>query len=129
MFPNRRKRKRRDIRQTAPVIILEQAPLDPQRYAPHSLRLQVLARDKYQCYYCHRKITNDTANMDHRVPWKRRGQTILVNLVASCQRCNKAKGNMTVNQYKEYLRKPKRGRKRPPLAPDWTNVMQVRFVR
>ena len=67
--------------------------LDSARYASPGLRATVLHRDKYRCRYCQRKVTNDTANIDHVIAWKHGGTTVLRNLVASCKPCNKSKAN------------------------------------
>lgn len=67
--------------------------LDPQRYAPHEMRLAILKRDKYRCHYCKAQVTLEDANIDHQKPWKLGGKTILSNLVTACQPCNKEKGN------------------------------------
>jgi 5-methylcytosine-specific restriction endonuclease McrA len=55
--------------------------------------MSILVRDGYKCRYCGVSITNDTANMEHRIPWKYGGKTNSDNLVTSCRSCNKAKGN------------------------------------
>lgn len=66
---------------------------DTRRYADHKTRLKVLLRDKFRCRYCGKKVTMDTANIDHVRPWKRRGPTTPKNLVTACRSCNKQKGN------------------------------------
>ena len=52
-----------------------------------------MERDGYKCRYCEVELNNNTANMDHVMPWMKGGQTVVANLVACCQPCNKAKGN------------------------------------
>jgi 5-methylcytosine-specific restriction endonuclease McrA len=48
------------------------------------LRLQVLRRDAYTCYYC-----GDVANeVDHVVPKVKGGEDSLDNCVAACRKCN-----------------------------------------
>ncbi len=66
---------------------------DLPRFGTHQQRIYVLGRDGYQCRYCGRAITMESANLDHVSPFKHGGQTSVDNLVASCQECNKAKGN------------------------------------
>lgn len=80
----------------AGVVVRVVPPLDPLRYAPPVLRRKVLGRDRYQCRYCGVALTYESANIDHVKPWKHGGSTKAENLVASCQPCNKAKGNRAI---------------------------------
>lgn len=66
---------------------------DSIRYAPHDLRFEVLERDGYKCRHCRTEVTMQSANIDHVIPWKKGGPTTLQNLVSSCARCNRFKGN------------------------------------
>ena len=72
------------------------------RFGTHQQRHYVLNRDSYACRYCQCAITMETANLDHVSPHKYGGPTSVDNLVAACQRCNKAKGN---NLWKPKARK------------------------
>lgn len=65
------------------------------RFGTHQQRLYVLKRDGSQCRYCGCPVTMDTVNLDHVVPFKHNGETLVSNLVACCQLCNKRKGNST----------------------------------
>lgn len=85
---------------SGPVIVVKppdnpdnRYDMSQERYAWVSLRLQILKRDKYQCRYCACQLSNETANIDHVVPFKHGGRTTQRNLVACCLDCNKAKGN------------------------------------
>ena len=54
------------------------------------VRLQVLARDGYVCYYC----GQDATTVDHVISIKHGGDPISQdNLVAACRRCNSSKGS------------------------------------
>jgi len=68
---------------------------DQRRYASGPLRARVLLRDNYRCRYCGTGVENDTANVDHVIPWKYGGQTRMRNLVTCCRDCNRRKGNNT----------------------------------
>lgn len=88
MATRRAKRRRKNaFGLTAKPIVL-----DPVRYAPPQMRLEILARDGFCCRYCSRPITVETANIDHVVPYHKGGPTKPHNLVAACWLCNKAKG-------------------------------------
>lgn len=57
-------------------------------------RYQAVQRQNCQCVYCGRKITFQTAQMDHIVPRKGPGSSNdLPNLVAACASCNANKNN------------------------------------
>ena len=54
------------------------------------VRLQVLARDGYTCYYC----GQDATTVDHVIPIVKGGDPISHdNMVAACRRCNSSKGS------------------------------------
>ena len=54
------------------------------------VRLQVLARDGYVCYYC----GNDADTVDHIVAIKNGGDPVNPeNLLACCKKCNSSKGS------------------------------------
>lgn len=53
---------------------------------------KVFKRDGYMCRYCGR---NDVPlTVDHLVTWEEGGPSIEENLVSSCKKCNKKRGNM-----------------------------------
>jgi len=62
-----------------------------------NLREYVLSRDKHTCRYCGK--SGVILNLDHVVPRSRGGATRPDNLVASCIRCNMAKGNATATEF------------------------------
>ena len=54
------------------------------------VRLQVLARDGYVCFYC----GQDATTVDHVIPIVKGGDPISHdNMVAACRRCNSSKGS------------------------------------
>jgi len=58
----------------------------------------VFRRDGYACRYCGRDDVPLT--VDHLVLWEEGGPSIEANLVSSCRRCNKTRGN---TQYEDWL--------------------------
>lgn len=66
---------------------------DPTRYALFWQRFHILQRDGYRCRYCRSELTNETAVMDHVIPWGKGGRTVVTNMVASCRPCNRSKLN------------------------------------
>ena len=68
-----------------------------------TLRAYVIHREDHRCIYCNRKPERFT--LDHVVPRGANGPTTPGNIVAACERCNKAKGNRPVEEY--LSRRPK----------------------
>ena len=52
---------------------------------------KVYKRDDYTCQYC--GITGIPLTVDHLVLWEEGGPTTEANLVTSCKKCNKTRGN------------------------------------
>ena len=61
----------------------------------------VFKRDGYQCRYC----GNDDVplTVDHLILWEQQGPSVEENLVSSCRKCNKMRGN---TPYEEWLKHP-----------------------
>ncbi len=98
---------------------------DPVRYAPHEMRLAVLKRDDYTCRYCGTSVTLASANIDHVVPWNRHGSTVITNMVTSCGRCNKTKGNRGGIKPRHIGKKPRdqfKSRTQPYIKRDYVTV-------
>jgi len=105
-----------------PVRVISPPTTDTQRYAPHAVRMRVLRRDGYECRYCGVKVTNETANMDHVIPWRDGGKSVERNLVTACQPCNKKKLNehwqpetLTAKRRRKRRASPKPKRSQEPL--------------
>lgn len=60
---------------------------------------QVYDRDEYSCRYCGIKAVPMT--VDHVILWEESGPSTVNNLVTSCRKCNKLRGNM---QYVDWLK-------------------------
>jgi len=61
----------------------------------------VYRRDNYTCRYCGR---NDVPlTVDHLILWKDGGPSIEKNLITSCKKCNKTRGDM---KYVDWLESP-----------------------
>lgn len=75
------------------------------------VREQVLTRDNHICHYCGK--SEDKMEVDHLIPVSKGGTDELNNLVAACQKCNRAKGD----RLKPYLSPTKAS---PPNQPNLT---------
>lgn len=62
-----------------------------------SLRLRVLARDRFTCVYC--GATDLPLHCDHVMPRSRGGMDVESNLVAACAPCNSSKRAMTPEEW------------------------------
>jgi len=72
-----------------------------QRQIDSQVSWNVFRRDNFSCRYCgaeHLPLT-----VDHLVRWEDGGPSIEVNLVASCRKCNKVRGDTA---YAAWLRHP-----------------------
>ncbi len=96
------------IKDGIPQIQPTSPTVDPRRHASGVLRARVLFRDNYECRYCGVPVDNDTANVDHVVPWKLGGQTRMRNLVTCCRPCNRRKGNQVWKPKKIRRRRDRR---------------------
>lgn len=59
----------------------------------------LLNREGQRCFYCRKKITIETAELDHVVPQVIRVDHSYRNVVCSCHGCNKAKGDSEATDY------------------------------
>lgn len=51
------------------------------------------------CAYCHVGLTDDNRTLDHVIPRARGGSNATENLVLACVKCNREKGDMSVEDY------------------------------
>lgn len=87
---------------------------------PPLTRVNLLARDQYQCQYCCCSLVPGEATIDHVVPRSQGGVTTWQNVVIACHYCNRRKGGRTPTQARMALLKE-------PAVPDWLPVLGVRF--
>lgn len=64
-------------------------------FAARHIRLKILARDQYRCYWCGGQ--GDT--IDHIIPWSKGGRTNMINCVTACQECNNIRGDMPAEEF------------------------------
>jgi hypothetical protein len=58
-------------------------------FAYRYVRLKVLERDRYTCYWC----GGPGLTIDHIIPWSRGGRTNMANCVCACEKCNGERGD------------------------------------
>lgn len=80
-------------------------------------RINVYARDNFECQYCHEHLSQNELTYDHVVPRSRGGKTEWTNIVAACYACNKRKANRTPSEAGMRLyRQPARPRATPAVV-------------
>jgi len=85
-------------------------------------RLNILARDNFQCQYCGKHISFRESSLDHVFPRSRGGGHRWENLVAACHPCNRRKGGRTPEEARMMLLNK-------PAEPDWLPVLTIRMSR
>ena len=94
----------------------------PKRHVRFS-RINLMARDGFQCQYCGRRPHRAELNLDHVVPRSLGGRSTWENVVTSCVDCNRRKGGRTPRQaHLKLLRKPERPRWTPLANLMWSSV-------
>jgi len=61
---------------------------------------EVFRRDGYTCRYCGKDTVPLT--VDHLVTWEEGGPSVPENLVASCKKCNKVRGNKPLAEWLQH---------------------------
>jgi 5-methylcytosine-specific restriction endonuclease McrA len=106
------------IKMPAVVRLLRYVKLGRRR--PPLSKLNLLARDEYQCQYCEVDLSRQTSTIDHVIPKSQGGLTTWQNVVLSCASCNRKKGGNTPKQANMKLLKP-------PVQPEWLPVLSIHF--
>lgn len=101
------------------VIVLVAFDRLPRRHVRFS-RINLMARDDFQCQYCGIKPVRAELNLDHVVPRALGGRSTWENVVTSCIDCNRKKGGRTPRQANLKLKKR-------PERPRWTPLMNLMF--
>lgn len=74
------------------------------------IEITYMLKGKNRCYYCGKTFPEEKITVDHFIPLDFGGPTISENLVPVCNACNHKKGNMTFEQYQNYLELAKTGK-------------------
>lgn len=72
-------------------------------------RAMILLRDGYvKCAYCDVLVPASEFIVEHATPRSRGGGSTIMNLVGSCNRCDKDKGPLTAEEFRACRRDPAR---------------------
>jgi CRISPR/Cas system Type II protein with McrA/HNH and RuvC-like nuclease domain len=59
---------------------------------------------KFQCYYCREYLTDLNRTKDHVIPKSKGGKLSKDNKVFACRKCNRNKGDLTIEEWIEKLK-------------------------
>ncbi len=96
LTPCRRKVAEREVRlNRAKWIGRNKIRLRFDPFAYRYIRLKVLERDQYTCYWC----GGPGATIDHVIPWSQGGRNTMENCVCACEVCNGERGDMPAEEF------------------------------
>jgi len=75
-------------------------PIGRDRFASPTVKRKVFKRDGAVCRYCQEVTAWEDGVAEHVLPRGRGGATVIENLVWACRPCNRAKGNMTGDEFR-----------------------------
>lgn len=78
-----------------PSVLRLQRRVRVPRHRVHFSRHNVYRRDGYRCQYCAKRFAASDLTFDHVLPRSRGGETNWINIVTSCQPCNRLKCSRT----------------------------------
>ncbi len=80
-------------------------------------RLNIYARDRFECQYCGARKATEDLTFDHVMPRSRGGRTCWENIVTACRDCNGEKADRTPAEADMRLRStPKKPRYLPTIT-------------
>ena len=77
-----------------PSVVASRKYRNPDHSIPFSKK-NIFLRDEYLCQFCGNEFSGTELTFDHLVPRSKGGKTDWDNIVSSCDKCNRAKGNKT----------------------------------
>lgn len=112
------------------VHVTEVTTPPPKAKIRAGLRFEVLKRDKFQCQYCGAKAPDVLLHLDHIHPESKGGETIALNLVTACSKCNLGKGarllsdDSVLAKQREQLHDLAERREQMAMLLDWRRELQ-----
>ena len=67
-------------------------------------RLNIYARDHFQCQYCGERFMSEDLTFDHVIPRSKGGPNALSNMQPLCRSCNQRKGRDSTDYRERYIR-------------------------
>ena len=94
-----------NLKKTNPKLYRAKALRLAYRRLGHNLSVEVilvLMSDNI-CSYCNKQISPLDFSIDHKLPKNRGGSNELINLHLVCIKCNKVKGDLTDEEFKQLM--------------------------
>lgn len=85
---------------------------------------KVYERDHYECQYC--GIHGVPLTIDHLITWESGGATVEGNLVSSCKKCNKIRGNTPIDEWLASDEYKNRSKNAPEYAKQFVKDMAIK---
>lgn len=104
----------------APAVVRLLSYTKRHKGTPPLSRVNIFARDDFECQYCGIDLSAKEATLDHVIPRSRGGVTSWTNIVTCCTKCNRRKGGKTPLEARMPLRKT-------PVQPDWLPVITFKL--
>ncbi len=70
---------------------------------PNSEKIYIYEREKKRCFYCGKNLKYRQITLDHYIPKSKGGTKEVFNLVLSCRKCNRLKGNRIPRDYEKRI--------------------------
>lgn len=70
---------------------------------PNSEKVYIYEREKKKCFYCGKNLKFRQITLDHYLPKSKGGTEDIFNLVLSCRKCNRLKGNKIPRNYERKI--------------------------
>ena len=70
---------------------------------PNSEKIYIYERENKKCFYCGKSLKFRQITLDHYLPKSKGGTKEVFNLVLSCRKCNRLKGNRVPNDYEDKI--------------------------
>lgn len=83
-----------------------------QRQLDTVVQWNVWRRDNFRCQYCYGELP---LTVDHLIPWEQQGASVEANLLSSCKKDNRIRGNLS---FEEWLKHPRYLEVSKNLPPD-----------
>lgn len=94
------------------------------------IRFEVFKRDKFTCQYCGKQAPNVILEVDHIQPVSKAGKNDLLNLITSCNDCNRGKTNIeldddsVLSKQRKQLELLQERREQIELMFEWKNELE-----
>jgi 5-methylcytosine-specific restriction endonuclease McrA len=83
--------------------IKSQPPIEEDFFTDPAKRRMIYERDRWRCFYCGERVTEENITLDHYEPLSKGGTNAKENLKTACLQCNSIKSGKTYDEAIPYL--------------------------